>query len=51
MQEKVQNVVGLFYQNDMESIQVIEKRIQCFQMGSVLKAVNTIKILIEREEN
>ena len=45
------NVVGLFYQNDIESVHTIEKRIQCFKMGSVLEAVNTIKILIEREEN
>ena len=36
------NVVGLFYQNDIESVHAIEKRIQCFKMGSVLEAVNTI---------
>ena len=45
------NVVGLFYQNYIESVHAIEKRIQCFKMGIVLEAVNTIKILIEREEN
>ena len=45
------NVVGLFYQSDIESIHAIEKHIQCFKMGSVLETVNTIKILIEREEN
>ena len=45
------NVVGLFYQNDIESVHVIEKRIQRLKMGSVLEAVNTIKILIEREGN
>ena len=43
--------MGLFYQNDIESIQGIQERIQCFKMGNVLEAVNTIKILIEREEN
>ena len=40
------NVVGLVYQNDIESVHAIEKRIQCF-----LEVVNTIKILIERKEN
>ena len=45
------NVVGLFYQNDFESVHAIQKRIQCFKMSSVLEAVNTIKILIERKEN
>ena len=45
------NVVGLFYQNDIEPVHAIEKCIQCFKMGSFLEAVNTIKILIEREEN
>ena len=43
--------MGLFYQNDIESVHVIEKRIQRLKMGSVLEAVNTIKILIEREGN
>ena len=42
------NVVGMLYQNDIESSHATEKRIQCFKMGSVLEAVNTIKILIER---
>ena len=41
----------LFYQNNIESIHVIEKCIQCFKMGNVLEAVNTIKILIECKEN
>ena len=45
------NKVGLFYQNEIESIHAIEKRIQCFKMGIVLEAVNTIKILIERKKN
>ena len=45
------NVVGLFYRNDIESVHAVEKLIQCFKMGIVLEAVNTIKILIEREEN
>ena len=35
----------------MESIHAIEKRIQCFKMGSVLETVNTIKIMTECEEN
>ena len=43
--------MGLFYQNDIESVQASEKRIQCFKIGSVLEAVNTIKILLERKEN
>ena len=34
-----------------ESLHAIEKHIQCFKMGSVLEAVSTIKILIERKEN
>ena len=42
------NVMGLFYQNNIESIHAIEKRIQCFKMGSVLEAV---KILKGRKEN
>ena len=45
------NVVGLLYQNDIDSSHATEKRIQCFKMGSVLEEVNTIKILIERKEN
>ena len=41
----------MFYQNDIESVHAIEKRIQWFKMGIVLEAVNTIKILIELKEN
>ena len=40
---------GLFYQNDVESLQAIEKRIQGFKTQDVLEAVKTR--LIEREEN
>ena len=40
--------MGLFYQNNIESIHAIEKRIQCFKMSSVLEAV---KILKGRKEN
>ena len=29
----------------------MEKDIQCFKIGNVLKAVNAIKTLIERKEN
>ena len=43
------NVVVLFCQNDIDSIHAIEKSIQCLKMGSVLEAVNTIKILTKRE--
>ena len=43
--------MGLFYQNDVEPVHAIEKRIQCFKMGIFLEAVNTIKIFIEREKN
>ena len=45
------NVCGLYYQNDIESQHAVEKRIQCFKMGSVLDAVSTIRTLITREEN
>ena len=52
LEERVQvYVVSLFNQNDVESLHVIEKRIQCYNMGSVLVEVNTIKIMIERAEN
>ena len=41
----------MFYQNDIESVHAIEKRIQWLKMDIVLEAVNTIKILIELKEN
>ena len=41
----------MFYQNDIESVHAIEKRIQWLKMGIVLEAVNTIKVLIELKEN
>ena len=45
------NVVGWLYQNDIDSLHVIKKRIQYFKIGSILKAVKTIKVLIECKEN
>ena len=45
------NVVGLFYQNDVESIHAIGKHIQCYKMGSVFEIVSTIKTLVEQKEN
>ena len=45
------NVLDLFYQNNIEFLHAIEKRIQSFKMDSVLEVVNTINILIERKEN
>ena len=32
------NVVGVFYQNDIESVHPIETRTQFFKMGSVLES-------------
>ena len=45
------NVDGLFYQNDVESLHAIEKRIQCFKEQDVVEAVKTLETLIRREEN
>lgn len=44
-------VDGLYYQNDIESQHAIQKRIQHFKFGSVLDAVNTLKKMIEWEDN
>ena len=43
------NIKGLFYNNDIESLHAVEKRIQ-LKSGTVLDAVNTLKTLIERQE-
>ena len=39
------------YQNGIESLHAVKKLIQCFKVGSVLEPVNTIKTLVECEEN
>ena len=39
------------YQNGIEPLHAFKKRIQCFKEGSVLEPVNTIKTLVECEEN
>ena len=44
------NVVDLFYQNSIESLDNIGKCIQCSKIKSILVAVNTIKTLREREK-
>ena len=43
--------MGLFYQNEIESLHAIEKCIQFFIIDSVLEGINTINILIECREN
>ena len=35
----------------LQAMEKMEKRIQCFKTDSALEAANTIKTLIEREEN
>ena len=42
---------GLYYQNDVESLHAIEKRIQGFKGKDVLGVVDTVKKLMDREEN
>ena len=42
---------GFFYQNDIESLNAAQKRIQCFKSQDVLGAVQTMEKLIQREEN
>ena len=42
---------GLYYQNDVESLHAIEKRIQGFKKQDVLGAVRTGEELIRQEEN
>ena len=44
------NIDGLYYQNDIESLHAVEKRIQNFKKGSINDAVRTINELIKREE-
>ena len=41
----------LYYQSNVESLHAIEKLIHCFGKRSVLDALDTIRILITREEN
>ena len=48
---KCTNEVDRFYQNDVESLYLIGKGIQCFNIRGVLEAFSTIKILIEDKRN
>ena len=41
----------MFYQNDIELLHVIRKRIWCFKKASVLEAFNIIKTLLECRDN
>ena len=45
------NVIGMFYQNDIESMHYIEKRNQCFKKESVVDAVRSLRDLALRQEN
>ena len=45
------SVEGLFYQNDIEYLHAVEKRIQCFKSKYILGAIKTLETPIQREEN
>ena len=48
---KSTSINGMFYQNDIESLHFIEKRIRCFQKKTVFEAAQALKALALRQEN
>ena len=44
------HVIGLFYQNDIESMHYVEKLKQSFQKLSVLEVINCLQQILTRQE-
>ena len=44
------DIVGLFYQNDIESMHHVEKLKQCFQKLSVVEVIASLEKLIKRQD-
>ena len=44
------DIVGLFYQNDIESMHHVEKLKQCFQMLSVVEVIASLEKLLKRQD-